>query len=106
MDWFLERLQQFDPKLDYQDFCNHNADFKKLVDLNIIKYSEVIELLPCEWCDVVHDVSLFCNKSNEIILSCCGNRRVVESEELKIWTINKDVLCDNIKSNCIEVITK
>ena len=98
MQWFLERLQHSNPTLDYRDFLNYVSDFKKLSDLKIIKYSETIEILPCEWCDTPHPVSLFRNKSDEIVLSCSGSRRVVDPDELKVWTINRDVLIDNVKS--------
>lgn len=98
MDWFLERLQQSDPTLDYQDICNYKTDFKKLVDLKIIKHSHNVELLMCEWCDTPHPASLFRNKNNEIILSCSGSRRVVDPDELKIWTVNKDILIENVNS--------
>lgn len=98
MDWFLERLQQSDPTLDYQDLCNHKTDFKKLVDLKIIKHLHNVEILMCEWCDDPHSVSLFRNKKNEVILSCSGSRRIIDPDELKVWTINKDTLIENVKS--------
>lgn len=98
MDWFLERLQQSDPTLDYQDLFNHKTDFKKLVDLKIIKHLHNVEILMCEWCDNPHSVSLFRNKNNEIVLSCSGSRRVVDPDELKVWTINRDTLLENVKT--------
>jgi hypothetical protein len=98
MHWLLERLQQSDPTLDYQDLCNHKTDFKKLEDLKIIKHLHNVEILPCEWCDNPHSVSLFRNKNNEIVLSCSGSRRVVDPDELRIWAVNKDTLIENVKS--------
>lgn len=98
MDWLLERIQQSNPTLDYKDLCNHKTDFRKLVDLKIIKHLDNVEILMCEWCDTPHLVSLFRNKNNEIVLSCSGNRRVIDPDELKVWTINKEVLRENVKS--------
>ena len=40
----------------------------------------------------------FRNNKNELILSCSGSRRVVNPDELKIWTINKNALIENVKS--------
>jgi hypothetical protein len=98
MDWFLQRLQHSNPTLDYQDLLNYADDSKKLLDLKIIKYSETIEILSCEWCDTPHSVSLFRNKKDELVLSCSGNSRVVNPDELRVWTINRDVLIENVKS--------
>ena len=88
MDWFIERLSHTNLTLDYQDLLNHREDFNKLLGLNILKYSQNIDELMCEWCDEEHPVTLFTNSKNEIILSCSGNLRAVNPEELKIWDVN------------------
>lgn len=88
MDWLLERLQHANPTLDYQDLCNHSDDFKKLADLQIIKYSQQLETIACDFCDENHLVSPFLNSRDEIVLSCSGSRRVVSPDELKIWMID------------------
>ncbi len=98
MDWFIERLQCTNPTLDFRDFSEYPTDFKKLLDLKIIKYSQTVESLPCEWCEQEHLIAPFQNNKKEIILSCSGNRRTVSPDELKIWTINKETLIENVKS--------
>lgn len=98
MDWFLERLQHANPTLDYQDLCAHPDDFKKLIDLRIIKYTDTLEGIPCDLCDEDHAVSPFLNAKDEIVVSCSGSRRIVNQDEMKIWTINKETLNQNVKS--------
>ena len=98
MDWLIERLNHTNPTLDYQDLSNYKDDFRKLSDLKIIKHSQTLESLPCEWCEREHPLSPFRNSKDEIVLSCSGGRRVINPDELKIWTINRDALIENIKS--------
>jgi len=98
MDWFIERLHYTSPALDYRDLLNHAEDFKKLLEQKIIKHSNTLETIPCDLCDENHFVCPFRNKKGEIIISCSGSRRVVNPDELKIWTINKDTLIENVKS--------
>jgi hypothetical protein len=88
MDWLGERLSHINATLDYQDLLNHGDDFKKLLDLEIIKYFQQIESIPCEWCEQTHPISPFLNKDGDIVLSCSGNRRVMKPDELKIWEID------------------
>jgi len=98
MDWFIQRLEHTNPTLDFRDFSSHPDDFKKLSELNIIKYSQAIDVLPCEWCETEHLISPLLNNKGEIVLSCSANRRVVNPDELKIWTINRETLEENVKS--------
>ncbi|OGI59680.1 hypothetical protein A2814_01255 [Candidatus Nomurabacteria bacterium RIFCSPHIGHO2_01_FULL_38_19] len=98
MDWFLKRLQHTNPTLDYQDLFNHGDDFKKLLDLKIIKHWQTLENLPCEWCEEEHFISPLRNNKDEIVISCSGNRRAINQDELKVWTINKEILVENVKS--------
>ena len=98
MDWFLERLQHASHTLDYRDLCNHRSDFKKLMDLHIIKYTQQLEMIACGLCEEEHQVSPFRNKKKELVLSCSGSRRVLSPDELKVWAINRDILVANIKS--------
>jgi hypothetical protein len=98
MDWFLQRLRHNDPALDYRDLCNHADDFKKLLDLKIIKYSDNIDTTPCDLCNEDHLVSPFPNVKGELVAFCSGSRRAVNPDELKIWTINNDALTKNIRS--------
>ncbi len=98
MDWFIERLRQASPTLDYQDLHNHGGDFKKLLDLNIIKYSQQLEVIHCDLCDDDHLIQPFRNAKGELVASCSGSRRIVDQDEMKIWTINRDVLIKNVNS--------
>ena len=98
MDWFIERLRHTSPTLDYQDLLNHGDDFKKLLNLKIIKHSHTNEGIPCDLCDEDHFIVPFRNEKNEVVASCSGSRRVVNQDELKIWTINKDALIENVSS--------
>lgn len=98
MDWFIERLNQESPTLDYYDLRNHADDCTKLIDLRIIKHSDNIESIPCDLCDVDHFVSPFRNGKGELVISCSGSRRVVNPDELKIWTIIGEVLVKNVNS--------
>lgn len=88
MDWFVERLNYINPTLDYQDLCNHAEDFKKLLDLKIIKHKETLEFVPCDLCDEDHTTLPFFNNKKEVIISCSGSSRMVNQDEMKIWKIN------------------
>lgn len=105
MDWFIERLNQTSPTLDYYDLRNHATDFAKLIDLKIIKHSDNIESIPCDLCDTDHLIAPFLNAKGELVISCDGSRRIVNPDELKIWTINGWVLAKNVNSKN-RVITK
>ncbi len=98
MDWFITRLKHAHPTLDYRDLSSHTSDFKQLLDLQIIKYSKEIEAVPCEWCDDEHEIAPSRNGKGEMVLSCFGNQRVLDPNELKIWTVNSGILAENIDS--------
>jgi hypothetical protein len=105
MDWFIERLGEVNPTLDYHDLRDHEDDFKRLADLKIIKYFQQLDDILCDLCDKDHLVSPFRNGKGELIISCCGSRRVVNPDELKIWTINGGILAKNVNSKD-RIITK
>ena len=98
MEWFIKRLDQTNPTFDYNDLYAHVDDFKRLLDLKILKYTDEVVGLPCEWCDEPHSVTPFINARGEFVLSCFGNSRIVLPEELKIRTINRDALIENVHS--------
>ena len=98
MDWFIERLAQEDPSLDYRDLLNHGDDFKTLLDQKIIRHTQTLDSITCDLCNEEHSIQPFRNAKDELVISCSGNRRVVHPDELKIWTINRDALAKNVRS--------
>lgn len=98
MDWFIERLNQTNPTLDYKDLIHYGDDFRMLEALKIIKHTQTLESLPCDWCETDHSLVPFLNLKKEVVILCSGNRRVIDPDELKIWSINKSALLQNIKS--------
>jgi hypothetical protein len=98
MEWFLERLQLSDPLLDYEDKTKHLDDFQKLVELQIIKPSLRNEGVWCSFCDEDHSLTPFTSSDGKILVTCSGATREVHPDELKVWSINKDVLDANTQS--------
>lgn len=98
MDWFLQRLEQADPTLDYFDLRDHPNDFKTLLDLKILKYARKLDAVPCDLCDEDHLAPVFTNKNGELVISCAGSRRAVNPDEVKIWTVNRDVAIKKVRS--------
>lgn len=99
MDWFLERLAQANPTLDYFDLRDHSDDFNRLLELKLLKHERNADSIPCDLCDEDHLAVAFANNKNKLVISCTGSRRAVNSNELKIWSINKDALAKNVRSN-------
>jgi hypothetical protein len=98
MDWFLERLEQTDPTLDYFDLGYHPDDFNTLLALKLLKHERNADRIPCDLCAEDHLAPVFTNTQGELVISCAGSRRTVNPDELKIWTINKDALAKNVRS--------
>ncbi len=98
MDWFLERLGQENPTLDYFDLRDHPDDFNTLLELQLLKYERKVDGIFCDLCDENHLVVVFPDTKGELTISCAGSRRAVNPNELKIWSINKDALVKNVRS--------
>lgn len=99
MDWFIERLGQASPTFDYRDLREHAEDFKKLLDLKILKYVECNDSITCDLCDgAEHEVSPFKNAKGLVAISCAGGSREVDLDELRIWMVDKYAFAENIRS--------
>jgi hypothetical protein len=98
MDWLIERLGQTSPTFDYKDLRDHPDDFKRLLELRLIKHTDNNDYILCDLCDEEHPVIPFRNSNGELVINCSGSRRVVDLDELKILTINRGALTGNINS--------
>lgn len=105
MEWFIQRLNQSNPTLDYRDFLEHAKDFKKLKDLKIIKHKDTLKELQCDLCEENHSVSLHKNKEGKLYILCSGSKRMIDTEELKTWSIDKEEL-EKIQKSKTPIINK
>lgn len=99
MNWFFERLNTSpEPIFGYKDKEAHKKDFSRLLKLGLLKEADLCSEIDCNLCDDNHHSTPF-QSGDDFMIVCGSSSRKVSQDEMKVWTINQNILLQLLQSN-------